>query len=773
MDAVTNPQGLVTQEAIQAIAKENPEAAGALGEVLTVKSQLQELGVQDAVINLDKEAGVTSISEIKTQGEKEAHIGNLIGKDIKKEDFRVRNAKFSKEGGITTIQTDSGGEITLKTKKGNFIKYAGMKEGSIFKFNGEGELTEANILVDKRVYRLQLGDKSLDVLPDYNSQPRVTYKEGVIDITGKYNDFFRLKTSDPETGKRAGTEIKFVENGANVRVEGNHYSGKHFSVAAEHYSGESFTVKTEQLSGEYFTVTTEQIPKNILTILDGGVVLGKETLLDTQTKIRIRGGTPLTILEGGTLSFKPYEFEPYPGVKLKEYEVVIEAKNVHIPKLNERFNGKVGFFQEDWKVKLYDNTEFSILNPKDDSLLTTIKTDKPIDYYTIKGKCSAGQNCIQHTAEELFTNLRDGARITVEDPGSKIRNIASRKINDDSSLEVTQEGTTLTFTKDPLKIRGDLLKTNIENVDQEYTKEGRTRILQITVQEITKRQEITREKVAVFTQCPPCTALGGASDPDLKVRYNALKDNNALIKSYSDGTEKSVGVKPRNLAPYFDDSRERDLTHSFGTAFKKYPQLNPNLVLAAAANEGLMATWVERNYYNDPTAPVNGFLSLGLDRFGERAEDFKKQGCGHALKDPCLAASFTSYSPMKARNEKREDVISATFPSLEAGLEAFGAQLWRTQSKFLNDAKKLGINTRGLNQRHLDYWTYVYYNSGEEEGLKFLRGAKARNELIPTNRIVPAKKVIKVAGGGTRETTNAEYNALRVVLTSELLDKSL
>src|SRR3989338_6046099 len=81
IDGITNPQGFITQGALKTIAEKNPETAGALGEVLTVKTQLSDLGIKDATLNLDKEGSITELSPVYSQPGKEAGIGNIIGKD--------------------------------------------------------------------------------------------------------------------------------------------------------------------------------------------------------------------------------------------------------------------------------------------------------------------------------------------------------------------------------------------------------------------------------------------------------------------------------------------------------------------------------------------------------------------------------------------------------------------------------------------------------------------------------------------------------------------
>ena len=79
-DAVTgNIESVITQTALEDIAKTNPEASGALSSILNVKGQLQELGFSKGDINFDKEGKLTSVSEFDVKKDKLYNINKIVG----------------------------------------------------------------------------------------------------------------------------------------------------------------------------------------------------------------------------------------------------------------------------------------------------------------------------------------------------------------------------------------------------------------------------------------------------------------------------------------------------------------------------------------------------------------------------------------------------------------------------------------------------------------------------------------------------------------------
>ncbi|MFA4886601.1 MAG: hypothetical protein WC595_00140 [Candidatus Nanoarchaeia archaeon] len=812
IDGITNPQGLITQGALETIAKDNPETAGALGEVLTVKNQLSNLGIKDATLNLDKEGSITELSPVYSQPGKEAGIGNIIGKDIKEDDFKIRNVKLSKENGITTIEAGIGSEIKIKNKEGKIITYKDFQPGTFFKFDETGTITEATILPSASG-SYYLDERKLNYFDGggaSKSKTRIVYKDGAISLSGSTtDDRFQLEETDKTTKKKTIIEIRLFQTNSQLTIKDNHYSGKGFEIEAENN------------------------PR--LRVHSGGLRLGKEIIFDPNSEFEIGFGDPIKLTNGGKIILKPFETTLASWKEsrsTKHFEAIIEGEEIYF-NVNKRAKGKISLYSDYFyqnRIKLHENTQLDLMDGIDETTLTSLVSEKPILYYTTVGECSVGQNCLEINKGALLVNSLGNNNLRIQDYKGQITSLTSKKITDASKVEFTQKDTTIVFSKDPFKVQGNLKDTSVESIDTEYVKAGQTRIQKFQLIETTplSSEALSQppEKIPTFSECPPCLTVGGSVDQTLKVRLNSLNANKAQVKAYITENENVYGVRPMNLLGYYDDKREEKLITSLKNAAEKYPDLSPTLLIAAANQEGLIL-WTGNKYYKNPDAKVSGFNDLGLDKFSERVgnkelqtkkieelknsaegakidlklaledhapadkikelrttvqqtaqnlkdytpeKNLKETGCGINLDKPCLRPDFTEFTLDPRENEKYEPVYSANFPTLEPALEAFGAQLYQTQSKFLYDARRTGINTNGLTKKQVDYWTYVYYNSGEAEGLKFLKGAKERGELIPKNRILPPTKTIKTASGGTRETVNAEHNAMRVATSAELLD---
>ena len=142
-----------------------------------------------------------------------------------------------------------------------------------------------------------------------------------------------------------------------------------------------------------------------------------------------------------------------------------------------------------------------------------------------------------------------------------------------------------------------------------------------------------------------------------------------------------------------------------------------------ACREGLV-TWVRDQIglgkTGDPTelqlqgvgtgGPISGFGYLGTDDFWADL---------NAARQPLSGFLPAGYDLGKLKhesdiNEHGRTVDSVEFPDLKMGLEATAAEFKRRRALFLADVKAYGYAPPTTDE--LVYWTYVYFNSGENNG---------------------------------------------------------
>ncbi len=138
------------------------------------------------------------------------------------------------------------------------------------------------------------------------------------------------------------------------------------------------------------------------------------------------------------------------------------------------------------------------------------------------------------------------------------------------------------------------------------------------------------------------------------------------------------------------------------------------------------------------TKKVEGFTYLGTDDFFADLT---------AKREPAKAFLPSGYDLSKATpatriNEHGRTVNTVTFANLATGLQGLGALLRRRRALFLDDAKANGYGTPTTEETV--YWTYVYYNAGENNGqLKKHAGKRKLADWITKGEFPNSMKVLE------------------------------
>lgn len=129
--------------------------------------------------------------------------------------------------------------------------------------------------------------------------------------------------------------------------------------------------------------------------------------------------------------------------------------------------------------------------------------------------------------------------------------------------------------------------------------------------------------------------------------------------------------------------------------------ISPAFLAANAMQEGMNKAIADSNEYAPyDDFPVDGFIYYGLDTFGDAADALKKKGY--------LPKDF-EFAPIKAKNEKKQNINSAAFKSNEDALVAKAAYLRDFQDQVQEYASKKGLK---LDTDTREYLTMSAYNGG-------------------------------------------------------------
>lgn len=245
---------------------------------------------------------------------------------------------------------------------------------------------------------------------------------------------------------------------------------------------------------------------------------------------------------------------------------------------------------------------------------------------------------------------------------------------------------------------------------------------------------------------------GPAAQTVEKVKNRNRKADRACKKA----AQQKYGVRPRNLFGYLDGPRHIALAQAILDHSDE--DISPEFLYAVVMLEGLNA------YFNnggkrarEGKKRVSGFEHIGLDDFGNDAGNLKENGYLRSDYD-----KGDEFAVQSAVNEKGEVKKSATFSDLDVATEAASAELSWRRDMFLQDADSvLGEEEAAkMTPEEIDYWTYIYFNSGVAGGRKHLEKNKSA-------KIRKWKKGPE--GEGSGYSANARSNALVRMATMEYL----
>jgi len=258
----------------------------------------------------------------------------------------------------------------------------------------------------------------------------------------------------------------------------------------------------------------------------------------------------------------------------------------------------------------------------------------------------------------------------------------------------------------------------------------------------------------VVTTCSHKDA--SAPDPASQVVTQVKNRSRKSARACRKAAQKKYGVRPRNLFGYLDGPKHIALAKAITEHSSE--NISPELLYTVMMLEGL------NHYFDDNgkkaregTARVSGFDHAGLDDFGSDAGKLKSDGY--------LREDFDKgdeYTVTKRVNEHNEVKKTANFSDLDSATEAASAELSWRRDVFLQDADSiLGEDQASeLTPEEIDYWTYIYFNSGIGSGRKRLK--KRKSAKIKKWKGDPE-------GEGQGYSDNAHSNALVRLATLEYL----
>jgi hypothetical protein len=211
------------------------------------------------------------------------------------------------------------------------------------------------------------------------------------------------------------------------------------------------------------------------------------------------------------------------------------------------------------------------------------------------------------------------------------------------------------------------------------------------------------------------------SDPDSRLNYAA-----AFTKKYGPLMQGRGDTPLRiNEAPELGSASAKVLATK---AASKYG-LDPALLYSSAMEEGMSGLFPDKkgnvDYSGNEKYPISGFVSFGMDRFGEKFTDLVKKG----LLDKDFANKF---KPSPETNDKGEKVTSANFVDSDSALQAKAAMMKDFQDTTDQYAKKSNIT---LSPRAREFFGLVAYNGGEGNMQKIMQNYNKAGALKDDNFI--------------------------------------
>lgn len=197
---------------------------------------------------------------------------------------------------------------------------------------------------------------------------------------------------------------------------------------------------------------------------------------------------------------------------------------------------------------------------------------------------------------------------------------------------------------------------------------------------------------------------------------------NELHKKYGEALQDREDI-PEYLSQTYE--QEKTPVKDIITQSAQKSGLRPELFYASSMEEGMRGLFPtaknkgQIDYSGHDKFPISGMSSFGLDHFGEMYPELEKKGY--------LPKGFDkNFEKSPEVNEKHEKVISGNFKDLTSAVQAKAAMVKQSQDEITKFAENKKIS---LSPKAKEFFTLVYYNSGEGNAKKMLEDYNRKGYL--------------------------------------------
>jgi len=534
----------------------------------------------------------------------------------------------------------------------------------------------------------------------------------VISSGGKTGSF---TGANPELGSDTSIEVVNLE-GSTADVKGG-YSGTIKVGGSSSSTIEGINGVFELSSGSKATikdgvVTLEKANQGSAVQLAGKnqEISGSNIEVDSQTNT-IRSKNEITV-KGRSFCCNAEITFTVTGYTVSGADVSATENN----NLIAQFNGKITY-HDDRHMTLRDGTKLSEfkngMKIREISMRDVKSIVHDLEYFSENGKCNnIGSNCLSiDNKNNLNFYLENGISVHVTKFKDSIPYKISGTFGDDSDptgiyqnhfflkeLVYNNDGTP---TLDPYKSFPMQIFSTIILAKGIVTGEGSPKYFTGHVDfdlENGHRYKLENGMCYICTDCIPVGEVDSLVDYVNKNAAKILQKQQQLLEKL----EEKWGTRPMRILGYLNDAREQTIIGAYLRA-SELADIDPYLLTASSFQEGANM-YMDFGYYFNSRAEVDGYGALGLDTFGNDADNLKKLGF--------LRQDFNEYKTYDTFNEKDEQVTSATFENIHYAIEAQAARLKYAEYQFERHLKKLGYNPNDVSAEEKKAWTYAYYNAG-------------------------------------------------------------
>jgi hypothetical protein len=167
-------------------------------------------------------------------------------------------------------------------------------------------------------------------------------------------------------------------------------------------------------------------------------------------------------------------------------------------------------------------------------------------------------------------------------------------------------------------------------------------------------------------------------------------------------------------------------------------------------------------YYCDKRIPkvLDGYQLVGLDYFPDEISSIKDGN--YIRQDFNEGNEYRKMLPFLGDTKKL--VKPASFSSYKYMIEALGARVAWTRGLFLNDLREKGVDINSLKEDQMFFWTYYYFNAGQEAGKDELV-KHINNKKLDDSSFIMAGPSKKIENGCSRRNNAimrlATYKAIK------------